>query len=49
MQNPAIFTNKHYKQAVYAVLAGIAIRLAITIPVSPCAPVASVRPLTHHR
>lgn len=34
MQNPAIFTNKHYKQAAYAVLAGIAIRIAIAIPVS---------------
>jgi hypothetical protein len=33
MQNPAIFTNKHYKQAAYAVLAGIAIRIAISIPV----------------
>jgi len=35
MQNPAIFTNKHYKQAAYAVLAGIAIRIAIAIPVGP--------------
>ncbi|KAH8903886.1 hypothetical protein BR93DRAFT_961491 [Coniochaeta sp. PMI_546] len=33
MQNPAIFTNKHYKQAAYAVLAGIAIRIAIAIPI----------------
>lgn len=33
MQNPGIFTNQHYKQAAYAVLAGIAIRLAIAIPV----------------
>lgn len=32
MQNPGIFTNEHYKQAAYAVLAGIAIRLAIAIP-----------------
>jgi hypothetical protein len=33
MQNPGIFTNEHYKQAAYAVLAGIAIRLTIAIPV----------------
>ncbi len=33
LQNPAIFTNKHYKQAVYAVAAGLAIRLVIAIPV----------------
>ncbi|KAI1491728.1 formamidase [Biscogniauxia mediterranea] len=33
LQNPAIFTNAHYKQAAAAVLAGIAIRLAIAIPI----------------
>ncbi|KAI0475036.1 formamidase [Xylariaceae sp. FL0804] len=33
MQNPAIFTNTHYKQAAIAVGAGIAIRLGITIPI----------------
>ncbi|KAJ8113747.1 hypothetical protein ONZ43_g5085 [Nemania bipapillata] len=33
LQNPAIFTNAHYKQAAIAVGAGIAIRLVIAIPV----------------
>ncbi|KAI1385306.1 transmembrane protein UsgS [Hypoxylon trugodes] len=33
LQNPAVFTNKHYKQAVRAVAAGIAIRLTIAIPI----------------
>ncbi|KAB5526282.1 hypothetical protein GE09DRAFT_467255 [Coniochaeta sp. 2T2.1] len=33
MQNPAIFTNKHYKQAAYAVLAGISIRLLVSVPI----------------
>ncbi|KAI0150656.1 transmembrane protein UsgS [Xylariaceae sp. FL1272] len=33
LQNPAIFTNTHYKQAAIAVGAGIAIRLAIAIPI----------------
>ncbi|RYC62749.1 hypothetical protein CHU98_g3467 [Xylaria longipes] len=33
LQNPAIFTNSHYKQAAIAVGAGIAIRLAITVPI----------------
>ncbi|KAI1262019.1 transmembrane protein UsgS [Xylariaceae sp. FL1019] len=33
LQNPAIFTNTHYKQAAMAVGAGIAIRLAIAIPI----------------
>ncbi|KAL7619980.1 hypothetical protein AAE478_010528 [Parahypoxylon ruwenzoriense] len=33
LQNPAIFTNAHYKQAAIAVAAGIAIRLAIAIPI----------------
>ncbi|KAI0206022.1 transmembrane protein UsgS [Astrocystis sublimbata] len=33
LQNPAIFTNSHYKQAAIAVGAGLAIRLAITIPI----------------
>ncbi|KAI1340654.1 transmembrane protein UsgS [Xylariaceae sp. FL0016] len=33
LQNPAIFTNSHYKQAAIAVGAGIAIRLFITIPI----------------
>ena len=35
LQNPAIFTSEHYRQAAIAVAAGIAIRLIITIPVSP--------------
>ncbi|EHA50064.1 hypothetical protein MCOR27_004014 [Pyricularia oryzae] len=33
LQNPAIFTSEHYRQALYAVGAGIAIRLAIAIPI----------------
>ena len=33
LQNPALFTSEHYKQAAVAVAAGIAIRLAISIPV----------------
>jgi hypothetical protein len=33
LQNPALFTSKHYKQAAIAVGVGIAIRLAISIPV----------------
>ncbi|KAI1771596.1 formamidase [Hypoxylon cercidicola] len=33
LQNPAIFTNDHYKQAAIAVVAGIAIRLIISIPI----------------
>ncbi|KAI5925607.1 formamidase [Camillea tinctor] len=33
LQNPAIFTNTHYKQAATAVAAGLAIRLAISIPI----------------
>ncbi|KAI0879837.1 formamidase [Annulohypoxylon maeteangense] len=33
LQNPSIFTNDHYKQAAIAVAAGIAIRIAIAIPI----------------
>ncbi|KAI1332234.1 formamidase [Xylariaceae sp. FL0255] len=33
LQNPEIFTNAHYKQAAIAVAAGIAIRLAIALPI----------------
>jgi hypothetical protein len=33
LQNPGIFTSSHYRQAAIAVAAGIAIRLAIAIPV----------------
>ncbi|KAI0018159.1 formamidase [Xylariomycetidae sp. FL0641] len=33
LQNPAIFTNEHYKQAAIAVGAGIAIRLAVAVPI----------------
>ncbi|KAI1120506.1 formamidase [Nemania abortiva] len=33
LQNPAIFTNAHYKQAAIAVGAGFAIRLVIAIPI----------------
>jgi hypothetical protein len=38
LQNPALFTSKHYKQAAIAVGVGIAIRLAIAIPVLPHPP-----------
>ncbi|KAF5018948.1 hypothetical protein F66182_9037 [Fusarium sp. NRRL 66182] len=34
LQNPALFTTDHYRQAALAVLAGLAIRLIITVPVS---------------
>ncbi|RYP33894.1 hypothetical protein DL767_004521 [Monosporascus sp. MG133] len=34
LQNPDIFTNAHYKQAAMAVAAGIAIRLAVAIPIT---------------
>lgn len=34
LQNPALFTSEHYKQAALAVAAGIAIRLLVAIPVS---------------
>lgn len=33
LQNPALFTGEHYKQAGLAVLAGIAIRILVAIPV----------------
>lgn len=33
LQNPGIFTSHHYRQAAIAVCAGIAIRLAVAIPV----------------
>ena len=33
LQNPSLFTSDHYKQAAYAVAAGIAIRLLVAIPV----------------
>ncbi|KAH8819583.1 hypothetical protein F5884DRAFT_865179 [Xylogone sp. PMI_703] len=33
LQNPALFTSEHYKQAIVAVAAGIAIRLIIAIPI----------------
>lgn len=32
LQNPALFTTSHYKQAALAVLAGLAIRLLVSIP-----------------
>ncbi|OAA81901.1 hypothetical protein LEL_01446 [Akanthomyces lecanii RCEF 1005] len=34
LQNPAMFTNDHYKQAAYAVAIGIAIRLVVSIPIA---------------
>ncbi|KAI9743240.1 MAG: hypothetical protein M1818_003086 [Claussenomyces sp. TS43310] len=33
LQNPALFTSEHYKQAAIAVAAGIAIRIAIAVPI----------------
>ncbi|KAK7937681.1 uncharacterized protein PG986_014549 [Apiospora aurea] len=33
LQNPEIFTNQHYRQAAIAVVAGIAIRLIVQIPI----------------
>ncbi|KAJ4247724.1 hypothetical protein NW762_012932 [Fusarium torreyae] len=33
LQNPALFTTDHYRQAALAVLAGLAIRLVITVPI----------------
>jgi len=33
LQNPHLFTSKHYKQAAYAVVAGIAIRILIAVPI----------------
>ncbi|KAF2083756.1 transmembrane protein UsgS, partial [Saccharata proteae CBS 121410] len=33
LQNPGLFTSDHYKQAALAVVAGIAIRLLITLPI----------------
>jgi hypothetical protein len=38
LQNPEIFTSQHYRQAAIAVGAGIAIRLAIAVPVSTAHP-----------
>ncbi|KAJ6788896.1 hypothetical protein PWT90_00106 [Aphanocladium album] len=34
LQNPAMFTSDHYKQAAYAVAVGIAIRLVVSIPIA---------------
>ncbi|KAM3469288.1 hypothetical protein MY8738_010139 [Beauveria namnaoensis] len=34
LQNPAMFTSDHYKQAAYAVAIGIAIRLIVSIPIA---------------
>jgi len=33
LQNPALFTSDHYRQALLAVAAGIAIRIIVAIPV----------------
>jgi len=33
LQNPALFTSEHYKQAAIAVVAGIAIRILIAVPI----------------
>ncbi|OAA73761.1 hypothetical protein ISF_00662 [Cordyceps fumosorosea ARSEF 2679] len=34
LQNPAMFTSDHYRQAAYAVAIGIAIRLIVSIPIA---------------
>ncbi|KAJ3499776.1 hypothetical protein NLG97_g72 [Lecanicillium saksenae] len=34
LQNPAMFTSAHYRQAAYAVAVGIAIRLVVSIPIA---------------
>lgn len=34
LQNPALFTSEHYRQAALAVVAGVAISLLVSIPVS---------------
>ncbi|KAK8922366.1 hypothetical protein VCV18_006420 [Metarhizium anisopliae] len=33
LQNPDLFTTEYYKQAIYAVLAGLGIRLLVAIPI----------------
>ncbi|KAF5130500.1 hypothetical protein E5D57_006838 [Metarhizium anisopliae] len=33
LQNPDLFTAEYYKQAIYAVLAGLGIRLLVAIPI----------------
>jgi len=33
LQNPALFTSEHYRQAALAVAAGIAIRIIVEIPI----------------
>jgi hypothetical protein len=33
LQNPELFTSEHYKQAAAAVVAGLAIRLIVAIPI----------------
>lgn len=43
LQNPGLFTSEHYKQAALAVLAGIAIRLLVAIPVCSIDPLISYR------
>ncbi len=47
LQNPAMFTSDHYKQAAYAVATGIAIRLIVSIPVCPCLGRLFIPQLTH--
>lgn len=34
LQNPALFNNDHYKQAATAVVAGLGIRVLVSMPVS---------------
>ncbi len=48
LQNPAIFNNAHYKQAAVAIGAGLAIRLAIAVPVCCVWPCTSSSTNRHH-
>jgi hypothetical protein len=33
LQNPGLFTSDHYRQAAFAVAAGVAIRILVSVPV----------------
>ena len=45
LQNPALFNNDHYKQAATAVVAGLGIRLLVSLPV--CCPFFFKKSRTH--
>lgn len=44
LQNPELFKSEHYRQAALAVVAGIAIRVIIAIPVSVSRVIAATKP-----